>query len=271
MNLQAYLDRIQYSGSLRPQPAVLRAVQRAHLLSVPFENLDIHLGRPLSLDPAALFDKIVTRRRGGFCYELNGLLAEALAEMGFGVVRVSAMAAEDGGGFSPEFDHLALLVTCPAAPAAEAGPYLADVGWGNGPREPLRMAEWEAQAQPEAAGARVFRLRPQDGFLVLEERGGRGLQGEGQAGPDDWVRHYRFRSVARSLVDFAAMCRYHQSDPGSIFTRQRLITRYTPAGRITLAGMKLIELEAGRRAERLLQDEAEVRQVLSERFGVALD
>ena len=271
VNLSAFLERIAYSGSRRPNLAVLRAVQQAHLLAVPFENLDIHLGRPISLDVTALFDKIVTRRRGGFCYELNGLLAEMLAALGFGVTRLSAMAAEDGGAFSADFDHLALCVTCPAEPGDAGAAWLVDVGWGNGPRGPLRIAGWEEQAQPHPAGERIFRLNPQDGYLVLEERGARGLQGEGQAGPDDWVRHYRFTLAARSLADFDAMCRYHQTDPGSIFTRQRIATRYTPTGRITLAGMKFIQMEDGRRSERLLEDEAAAQRVLRERFGLVLE
>ena len=86
-------------------------MHRAHLLAVPFENLDIHLGRPISLDQDALFGKIVTRRRGGFCYELNGLFALLLRELGFEVTLLSAGVARADGGFGPEFDHLTLLVS----------------------------------------------------------------------------------------------------------------------------------------------------------------
>src|SRR6266540_1131840 len=105
MDIQAYLCRIHYRGGLAPTAAILRELHRAHLLTVPFENLDIHLGRPILLDQEALFDKIVTRRRGGFCYELNGLFALLLRELGFDVTLLSAGVAHADGGFGPEFDH----------------------------------------------------------------------------------------------------------------------------------------------------------------------
>src|SRR5215212_1339106 len=110
MDLQAYLQRINYRGGRAPTAATLRDLHRAHLLAVPFENLDIHLGRPILLGQDALFDKIVRRRRGGFCYELNGLFAGLLRELGFEVTLLAAGVARADGGFGPEFDHLTLLV-----------------------------------------------------------------------------------------------------------------------------------------------------------------
>src|SRR6476660_7309603 len=114
MDVQAYLRRINYHGEQAPTAAVLRDLHRAHLLAVPFENLDIHLGRPIVLDQAALFDKIVRRRRGGFCYELNGLFGLMLRQLGFDVTLLAAGVARADGGFGPEFDHLTLLVRIPA-------------------------------------------------------------------------------------------------------------------------------------------------------------
>src|SRR4051794_25362765 len=93
----AYLDRIRHTGSRAPTIEALRALHRAHLHAVPFENLDIHLGRPIRLDPGAFFRKIVGERRGGFCYELNGLFAELLAALGFEVSLLSARAADGAG------------------------------------------------------------------------------------------------------------------------------------------------------------------------------
>src|SRR5919109_1202974 len=103
MNIQAYLDRIGYRGPLEPTAETLRALHVAHLLGVPFENLNIGMGWPIVLDEAALFDKIVVRRRGGFCYELNGLFAALLRELGFDVTLLSAGVARQDGGFGPEF------------------------------------------------------------------------------------------------------------------------------------------------------------------------
>src|SRR3954469_4622706 len=115
MDLQAYLRRINYPGNQAPTAAILCELHRAHLLAVPFENLDIHLGRAISLNQDALFNKIVTRRRGGFCYELNGLFALLLRGLGFEVTLLAAGVARADGGFGPEFDHMTLHVTTPRA------------------------------------------------------------------------------------------------------------------------------------------------------------
>ncbi len=110
VDVQAYLERINYQGSTDPTLETLCAVHRAHMLAVPFENLDIPLRQPIVLDEELLFDKIVNRRRGGFCYELNGLFSALLREMGFNVQRLSARVADDEGGFGMEFGHMALVV-----------------------------------------------------------------------------------------------------------------------------------------------------------------
>src|SRR6185295_18386444 len=99
LNTDAYLKRINYTGPLNPSAETLRNLHLAHLLAVPFENLDIHLGRPIVLEDAALFDKIVERRRGGFCYELNGLFCWLLRELGFEASKLSAGVANTEGGF----------------------------------------------------------------------------------------------------------------------------------------------------------------------------
>src|SRR6476620_2196832 len=113
LDAQAYLQRIHFSAALdlaAPQPSsrLLGALHQAHLLLVPFENLSIHYGQPILLEERALYDKIVRRRRGGFCYELNGLFAWLLRQLGFTVTLLSARVAQADGDFSPEFDHLTL-------------------------------------------------------------------------------------------------------------------------------------------------------------------
>src|SRR6266850_2828108 len=110
MNIKAYLDRINYHGSLAPIAATLRALQVAHLLAVPFENLSIHAAQPIVLEDDALFTKIVEKRRGGFCYEANGLFAALLRELGFDVVMLSAGVANAEGSFGADFDHMVLMV-----------------------------------------------------------------------------------------------------------------------------------------------------------------
>src|SRR4051812_2868960 len=142
MDVQAYLRRINYRGELAPTAATLRELHRAHLLAVPFENLDIHLGRPILLDEQALFDKIVAHRRGGFCYELNGLFALLLRDLGFEVTLLAAGVARADGGFGPEFDHLTLLVQSPLPFVAGQSPqpvnheHLTEADTAHSPRNP---------------------------------------------------------------------------------------------------------------------------------------
>ncbi len=151
MNIKAYLERINYHGSLAPTAESLRELQVAHLLTVPFENLSIHAGQPIVLENDALFTKIVENRRGGFCYEANGLFAELLRALGFGVAMLSAEVANAEGEFGPNFDHLALMVL-PLGSSARR--WLVDVGFGDSFREPLLLDEPAEQVQ----GARAYRI-----------------------------------------------------------------------------------------------------------------
>jgi len=167
MDIQAYLRRIKYSGSDNPTSATLCRLQVAHLRSVPFESLDIHLGHPIVLELAALFNKIVIQRRGGFCYELNGLFAWLLQELGFKVTLLSASDAQPNGGFGPEFDHLALEVECPADPDP-AIRWLVDVGWGDTFGELLRLDQFNVE---QADGLRTYRIDDaDDGYYDLWQR-----------------------------------------------------------------------------------------------------
>src|ERR1700676_4492415 len=147
LKLPAYLERIAYTGPLTPTPEVLRNLHRAHMLSVPFENLDIVLGRKIACDEDAFIRKIVGRRRGGFCYELNGAFAGLLRAIGLKVSLLSARVPRDDGSGGPEFDHLALRVDLDE-------PWLADVGFGECFLEPLRL---RSRVEHKQFG-RVYRL-----------------------------------------------------------------------------------------------------------------
>lgn len=219
----------------------------AHLYTVPFENLDIHLARPLSLHPAALFDKIVNRRRGGFCYELNGLFCELLRGLGFHVTMISAEVARQSGGFGPAFDHLALVVDLDE-------PWLADVGFGNGFLQPLRLNQAGVQPQGDSA----YRIVPDGNYRVLQRRDPGG----------DWIPQYRSKLQPHALADFAERCNFHQTSPDSHFTQGRICTLAIPEGRITISGRRLIVSEAAGRTECELTNEAEYAVTLRERFGV---
>jgi N-hydroxyarylamine O-acetyltransferase len=248
-DVQSYLARVGYKGPTSPTLETLRAIHYAHLLAVPFENLDIALGRKIALDEDSFIRKIAERRRGGFCYELNGAFAALLQALGFRVTRLSARVARSDGGESPEFDHLALRVELDET-------WLADVGFGESFLEPLRIKP--GVEQMDRAG--TFRTVERDRGLLVEKK-----QADGS-----WKGQYSFPFQSRRLEEFAGICEYHQRSPQSQFTQNKICSRATPQGRITLAGMKLIVTCNGEREERLLKSEQEWRDTLRERFDVVL-
>jgi N-hydroxyarylamine O-acetyltransferase len=248
VNIQAYLDRIGYRGPLAPTAETLRSLQVAHLQTVPFENLSIHAGQAIVLEDDALFDKVVTRRRGGFCYELNGLFAALLRAFGFEVDLLSAGVARADGFFGPDFDHMALMVTLEER-------WLADVGFGDSFRDPLRLDARGEQVQ----GDRAWRIDEDGSHLVL-------LRREGADGP--WAPQFRFTLQPHEYADYADMCRYHQTSPQSHFTQRRICSLATPDGRVSLSEMRLITTRNGFRQERLLASDEEHAATLREMFCV---
>jgi len=252
VNITAYLDRINYHGPLTPTAETLGELQVAHLLTVPFENLSIHAGQPIVLDDNALFEKIVIRRRGGFCYEANGLFAALLRALGFNVKMLSARVANAKGEFGPDFDHMALLITVKEQ-------WLVDVGFGDSFREPLLIDKRDEQQQ----GDRTYRIDSDGTYLTLMQRDD-GADGE-------WKAQYRFTLRPYEYSDYEEMCRYHQTSPLSHFTRGRICSRATPDGRVTLSDMRLITTINGAREERTLANEEEYAAMLLERFGITLN
>jgi N-hydroxyarylamine O-acetyltransferase len=238
-----YLARLGWSGSVTPNLETLRALHLAHLTTIPFENLDIHLGVPIELDVERTLDKIIGRERGGFCFELNPSFAALLTSVGFPVRLMEAQVYEaDGPGI--RFAHLCLAV--------DAGSrYLVDVGFGRSFDGPIVLDGRDDQ--PDTAG--TFRLEDaDDGRVDLRANG---------------ALAYRLSPAARSLDEFAAACVFHQTSPDSLFTRGTLCTRRTPQGRTTLAGTTLIETAGGARRQREL-DAHELGPALEEHFGIAL-
>ena len=247
MDLDAYLTRIGYGGSREPTVETLRQLHRDHLLAVPFENLDVHLGHPIGLSIASFYDKIVRGRRGGFCYELNGLFAWLLEQLGFAVVMLSAR-VYDGSHPGSEFDHLVLLV--------DAGErMIADVGFGDSFLEPLRL---DTAAEVEQHGS-AYRLTKSRLDRVLERRR-----------DSYWEPQYIFSLSPRRLTEFGAMCERQQTSPESHFTRKTVCSLATLDGRITLSNSRLITTTGGRRVERDIESVDEYRSVLATHFGIDL-
>ena len=251
MNIEAYLQRINYSGSLEASAETLRALQVAHLLAVPFENLSIHAGEPIVLNEDALFGKIVENRRGGFCYEANGLFAGLLRALGFEVTMLSAGVATKDGGFGPDFDHMTLMVTL-------AERRLVDVGFGDSFLEPLLLDARDEQMQ----GTRAFRIVDDNDHLILHRRD--------QGG--DWEPQYRFTLQPYNFADYEETCHFHQTSPDSHFTKGRICSLATEDGRVSLSEMRLITTEGSQhvREERTLKDQDEYDRILSDQFGIVM-
>jgi N-hydroxyarylamine O-acetyltransferase len=249
LDVRAYLDRIGYSGGIEATAENLRALHRAHLLTVPFENLDISVGRKIVVDEGAILKKIVELWRGGFCYELNGAFAALLRTLGFQVTLLSARVARSDGGEGPEFDHLTLRIDLEES-------WLADVGFGDSFLEPLRLEEEGEQSDP----AGTFRLVEDGGRWYMQK----------QESDGNWIAQYSFSLQPRRLEEFAGMCHVHQTSPKSSFTQKRICSRATPQGRITLSEMKLIVTSTGSRQETVIASEEERRRILEREFGIRL-
>ena len=247
MDVESYLSRIYYDGGRKPSASTLRRLHRQHLYTVPFENLDIALGVPIRLDLAALFEKIVVRKRGGFCYELNGLFCALLKALGFRVEMLSARVRSADGNFSREFDHMLLKVMLDES-------WIADVGFGDSSLDPVRMQPTNAEMDSEPE----FTVLAANGSWELARR-----QSDAR-----YVADYRFTETPRQLGDFAGMCQFHQTSPESHFTQNRVCTKALPNGRITLSGMRLIETRDGVRRESALNTKEELRDCLSRQFGI---
>jgi N-hydroxyarylamine O-acetyltransferase len=255
--LAAYLDRINAERPRSADTAALRALHRAHLLAVPFENLSIHLGEPISLDRDALIDKIVMRRRGGFCYELNGAFALLLGALGFDVELLAARVFGDDS-LGPPFDHLALVVRT----AGRDGPWLADVGFGSHSVHPLRFGDRGQQDDPGGS----FQLAD------VAAAAGAGCRGDGDIDViRDGQQQYRLEQRERSLADFGPTCWWQQTSPKSHFTRTTICSRLTADGRVSISGRTLITTRDGTRTEQDLHADAAVLAAYRDHFGIILD
>ncbi len=242
----AYLARIGAARPERPDAEALLRLQRAHLLAVPFENLSIHLGEPIVLDERALVEKVVERRRGGFCYELNGAFGTLLSALGYEVTLLSARVF-DGDRAGPPFDHLALRVDLDE-------PWLVDVGFGKFSLHPLRLDARDDQHDPGG----VFRITE-----------------NGQHGDVDVMLdgrpEYRLDPRPYELGDFVPTCWWQQTSPLSHFTRSLTCSLTTESGRVTLSGTKLINTVGGERREFVLDGDADVLDAYRTYFGITLD
>lgn len=247
MDVSAYLDRIGFRGAARPDLATLTEIHRRHLLAIPYENFDVLLGRPLTIDAEAAFDKLVARRRGGWCYEMNGLLAAALEAIGFRVTRMAGGVHRASLGDGQIGNHLVLRVDLDR-------PYLADVGFGDATLEPV----------PLAAGAHHragydFRLEQVDGT---------------------WWRFHNHDLGGAPSFDFAletaepeflaVHCRRLQDDPQSVFRQVAFCMLHTPDELLQLRGRVLRRVRPGWKQDHLVASADELVDLLVRSFDLDL-
>ncbi|RED94108.1 arylamine N-acetyltransferase family protein [Marinoscillum furvescens] len=243
-----YLERIRVNHSPKLDLKYLKTLHRAHLLHIFFENLDIHYRQPIILHVGQLYEKVIVKKRGGFCYELNGLFYHLLANLGFNCRLGSAEVFQKDETFSPAFDHMVVFVEI------EGKSYLCDVGFGELFSVPKRISP---DPQLDLTTYYRFEKDPDERWVLKKSQDNSYYQ-----------TVYRFAFQPHELIEFIPRCEFHQKSSASHFTRQKLITVLTPEGRITLTDRKLILNLKGERTEHAIQNQDEFYTHLKDYFGI---
>jgi N-hydroxyarylamine O-acetyltransferase len=252
IDVAAYLERIGYAGPREPTAETLNALHTAQRLTVPYENLDITLRRSMDHTAQGLFRKIVERRRGGWCHELNRLFAMLLETLGYRLTYHNAKVWQTYGGVSPDYSHLVLVVRLEER-------WIADVGFGaRGPLHALRLDTEE----PQQSATDWYRVAPDP------EDDGRRMVFWRPPGSDDWMPMYSMSMRERRIEEFDARCAEQQTEPN--WWGRRVASISTPDGRVSLNHDRLIVTRGTTREETAVSDEA-LPAVLRERFGIELD
>jgi N-hydroxyarylamine O-acetyltransferase len=251
MNLNSYLQRIKISQCEKPNLSFLSKLQEQHLLSVPFENFDIHQGKKIVLEENRFYEKVVVNRRGGFCYELNGLFCWLLRSLDFSVSMASSQVyrlAEDK--FTPQFDHMVLLVNLEKA-------YLVDVGFGDTFRKPIALPDGILEDISGMYRVQPFGPAPDTYILQKKEK-------------NSWQHVYSFTTHPRVISDFKQMCTFHQTSPESHFTQEIICTMATKTGRVSLSEDFLTNTGGNSKRKRRVTSPEDFRKMLIQIFGIHL-
>lgn len=228
LNLGAYLNRIGHRGPLEPTAATLRDLHRCHVQAIPFENLEIMLGRPVHLDLPSVQAKLVTSGRGGYCYEHNLLFAAVLERLGYAVTGLSARVTMGTGKLRPP-THMCLRAE------VDGVPWLADVGFGgDGLLEPIPMRP--GQHARQGAGAWEY---------ALADQGGEGTWALRSLRPQGWLELYTFTCEARPPVDYTVFNWYTSTHRRSPFTQRLVVQKVSDTLRRSLLGDELTLIHPG--------------------------
>jgi N-hydroxyarylamine O-acetyltransferase len=244
--LDRYLARIRYNGPREVGLVTLRALHRAHLLAIPYENLDIHLGVPITLDPEAMFTKLVDERRGGWCYEMNGVFGRVLETLGFDVRYVSSAVGRATRGWRSQGNHMVLVVRLDR-------PWIADVGFGDGFLTPLPL-----EAGTYAQGFLQYRVSRDGPWWHVQSHEFGGADG------------FDFTLTPRALDDFRTQCRELQTSPESGFVKSIVCGRFLSAGLVVLRGAVLRDVTRDGVTTTVLRDAVAYDRVLRERFDLSV-
>lgn len=249
MNVEAYLARIGLDRrDIHCGLNTLRTLQLQHLLHIPFENLDIHWKIPIVLDTERFYAKIVENRRGGYCYELNGLFNELLKALGYHTHLVSGRVFMGERGYSPEFDHLGIVVKI----ADEE--YLADVGFGDFASVPLKLDPSDEQTDRE--GTFYVRATEHGAFAI-----GKLIDGK-------WTPELLFGRSSHDLHAFAERNEFQQHSPDSHFIKRKICSILTGEGRKTLTDGKFIVTRGTERGETDIASPDHFTDLLQSEFGI---
>jgi N-hydroxyarylamine O-acetyltransferase len=248
MDLENCLQRINYQGSRAPTLATLQALQLAFVYNIPFENLDIHLGRSIKLSVEKIYQKIVEQQRGGFCYESNTLFHTLLEQMGFEVKYVAATMLLEMS-MSLEFGHMALLVNLD-------GEYLVDVGNGQSCLQPMQI-DADDIVNCENVDYRVGKF--EDRYALYYK-----------AVDAEWLPRFSFTTVSRRLEEYADLCQLTQTSSKSHFTQRRVVTLANADGRITLADRDLEIKRNGESENQVIETLLEYNEALQTYFNIHL-
>lgn len=244
MNVDQYFNRLDVTEQLAGSLSFLQLLQMRHVQMIPFENLDIMNKIPLSMRYGDWVQKILQKRRGGVCYELNGLFHRLLSYLQYDVYLVAATTFI-GDRWNPyDNTHMLNLVRL------DNQLYMVDVGLGgNSPAKPIPLNGKKVQ---DVDG--IYRVYHEEGtyYLQKNEKG-------------DWTNLYRFRTDKKQMEDFVAWCSFVQTSPESPFNKKIFVSRVTNHGRITLSGDSLTKVENGVKSKIVLQED-EIADVLKRWF-----
>lgn len=246
MNVDAYLRRIGLNERPPATLAGLTAIHRAHLLAIPYENIDVQLQRPVTIERPAIYEKIVERGRGGWCYEMNGILGWALGELGFKATRATGSVMREVVGDSSNGNHLVLRVELPE------GLYLADVGFGDGPRDPIRVTPGAFHSD-----GFDFSLRRVDSRwwrLINDPRGG--------------APSFDFNLDPADENLLAEKCEFLQTSAASTFVQNLVAQRHVPHGLEILRGRTLRTIRTDGIENRLIESASDLVSTLATVFAL---